>query len=308
MKAHLLIFAAVLLVPCWTKPTKPKPGASASKAGASASKAGASASKAGASASKAGASASKAGASASKAGPSASQNLDPITLDMAPESVDADYRDCPDDMETQVENKYFKNENVGDFARYWSHQTITECLNKGNNVLTKNQRQAICLYTSKYMAEVFNKAVRTSKNIYGSSFKFHYLHYWLTTAIQKLNKIQKTTDCPITYRRSKHIFTGKEKDTIRFGEFASSSTRPDLTKYGSETCFKITTCSGASVGDYSIYPKEKEVIIPPYETFNITSTNGKRQGALSDCQKLYVLKSAGEQSELKCKLVRQSES
>ncbi|XP_067437855.1 ecto-ADP-ribosyltransferase 4-like [Thunnus thynnus] len=276
MKAHLLIFAAVLLVPCWTKPTKPKPGASASQPG-----------------------------------PSASQNLNSIKLDEAPESVDADYRDCPNDMETQVENKYFENENEkgGDFERYWSHRTITECLNKGNNVLTKNQRQAICLYTSKYIAKEFNKAVRTSKNIYGtSSFKFHCLHYWLTTAIQKLNEIQKTEDCPITYRRSKDIFTGKEKDIIRFGEFASSSTRQDLTKYGSETCFKITTCSGASVEDYSIYPDEKEVIIPPYETFKITSTDGKRQGALSDCKKLYVLKSAGEQSKLKCKLARQSES
>ncbi|XP_067438539.1 ecto-ADP-ribosyltransferase 4-like [Thunnus thynnus] len=173
-----------------------------------------------------------------------------------------------------------------------------------STVLTKNQRQAICLYTSKYIAKEFNTAVRTSKNFYStSSFTFHCLHYWLTTAIQELNG-----DCLTTYRRSTDIFTGKKDDIIRFGGFASSSTRQDLTKYGSETCFKIETCSGASVEDYSIYPDDKEVIIPPYETFKITSTDGKRQGALSDCQKLYVLKSAGEQSKLKCKLARQSES
>ncbi|XP_038570254.1 T-cell ecto-ADP-ribosyltransferase 1-like [Micropterus salmoides] len=34
-----------------------------------------------------------------------------------------------------------------------------------------------------------------------------------------------------------------------------------------ETCFKIKTCSGAFLKNYSYYDQEKEVLIPPYEMF-----------------------------------------
>ncbi|KAI2645538.1 Ecto-ADP-ribosyltransferase 5 [Labeo rohita] len=41
-------------------------------------------------------------------------------------------------------------------------------------------------------------------------------------------------------------------------------------EFGTKSCFEITTCEGANVTKYSALPIEKEVLIPPYEVFNVT--------------------------------------
>ncbi|CAK6984780.1 T-cell ecto-ADP-ribosyltransferase 2-like [Scomber scombrus] len=227
-------------------------------------------------------------------------------LSTVPEAVDDMYEGCKGEME-KVNDKFFKKEFVGTFKEAWKH--AEQCSNKQPNpedkALTKIHMQAICAYTSNITYDEFNKAVRTGKNIYGSSFKFHYLHLWLTTAIQTLNNNQR---CHITYRKTKSVFSGNVSDIIRFGSFASSSFRTNLTKYGSETCFQIETCSGAYLKDYpDSGTDEEEVLIPPYETFNITQIiEGKGEfKPLPDCKKVFILKNAGVISELNCKLMRE---
>ncbi|XP_067437681.1 ecto-ADP-ribosyltransferase 5-like isoform X2 [Thunnus thynnus] len=283
MKAHLLIFAAVLLVPCWTMPAgQPNRGASAPQPGASAPQPGA----------------------------SAPQNSSSIPLNMVPESVDDMYHNCTEEMEKKVKEEYFNKENVGKVAEAWEDEQVKQCVDDGkkqvNNVLSEDHIQAICVYTSNRIYDQFNKAVRTSRSIYSSSsYQFHSLHFWLTTAIQTLNK-----KCHTTYRRTTAVFNGNVSDIIRFGTFASSSFRTNLTYFGNETCFEIKTCSGASVKPYSVYPNEEEVLIPPYETFNITKTvEGRSQFKdLNDCNRVFILESAGGKSELNCKAAGLKES
>lgn len=50
---------------------------------------------------------------------------------------------------------------------------------------------------------------------------------------------------------------------------------------------------------------EAEVLIPPYEMFNITKVfSGKlKHEALKDCRVVFVLENAGGKSNLNCKLV-----
>ncbi|XP_062299579.1 T-cell ecto-ADP-ribosyltransferase 2-like [Scomber scombrus] len=220
-----------------------------------------------------------------------------IMLSTVPEAVDDMYEGCKGEME-KVNDKFFKKEFVGTFKEAWKH--AEQCSNKQPNpedkALTKIHMQAICAYTSNITYDEFNKAVRTGKNIYGSSFKFHYLHFWLTTAIQTLNNNQR---CHITYRKNKSVFSGNVSDIIRFGSFASSSFRTNLTKYGSETCFQIETCSGAYLKDYpDSGTDEEEVLIPPYETFNITQIiEGKGEfKPLPDCKKENSLKTTISES------------
>ncbi|XP_044200097.1 T-cell ecto-ADP-ribosyltransferase 1-like, partial [Thunnus albacares] len=251
------------------------------------------------------------GASASKAGASASQPSGPFPLDMVLNAVDDMYFGCTKEMEKKVKEEYFNKENVGKVAEAWEDEQVKQCVDdgkkQGNNVLSEDHIQAICVYTSTYIYDQFNTAVRTSKNIYSSSFQLHSLHFWLTTAIQTLNK---NYECQTTYRRTTAVFTGKVNDIIRFGTFASSSFRTDLTDFGSETCFQIKTCSGAYVKPYSVFPKQEEVLIPPYETFKITKTvEGRGQFKdLSDCNRVFILESAGGKSELNCKAAGLKES
>ncbi|XP_067438123.1 ecto-ADP-ribosyltransferase 5-like isoform X5 [Thunnus thynnus] len=232
-------------------------------------------------------------------------NSSSFPLNMAPDAVDDMYCGCTEEMKDKVK-KYFKKENVGKFKEAW-----TNCSNKHpkDKALTKNHMQAICVYTSQYEKipnnktpyEEFNTAVRTGRNIYGRSFKFHFLHYWLTTAIQTLKKSQ---NCQTAYRRTGDDYTGNVNDIIRFGAFASSSKRKDRILFGNKTCFKIETCSGAYLKNYSRFPKEEEVLIPPYETFKITDIiEGRNKFPdLKDCEKVFVLKSVGDKSNLNCKL------
>ncbi|XP_074486765.1 erythroblast NAD(P)(+)--arginine ADP-ribosyltransferase-like isoform X2 [Sebastes fasciatus] len=228
-----------------------------------------------------------------------------IPLSMEEDSVDDMYRGCDAAMMETVENKYIEEETTkGPFSGVWEKAKVCadeKFEQRENKALTKDHMLAICVYTGEGVYKVFNDAVRTNRSIYGSSFQFHSLHYLLTSAIQILNN---NTLCYDTYRRVGTSFTGKVNQTIRFGSFTSSSKKTHLKHFGSETCFKIRTCSGAYLKKYSDFRDEREVLIPPYDKFTITEISddpGKFKG-LEDCKKVIVLETAGVESNLNCKL------
>ncbi|XP_029294727.1 ecto-ADP-ribosyltransferase 4-like [Cottoperca gobio] len=230
---------------------------------------------------------------------------DPIRLSMVEDSVDDMYFGCDKTM-TEMMKVYFDKENHEIFKTAW--KKAGHCANKkqkgidkGDEALTKDHLQAICVYTSENIKlyEMFNHAVRTNRSGYGTSFPFHFLHFWLTSAVQILNT--DNTKCHNTYRRTNVKFRGNVNETIRFGFFASSSLKKTLTRFG-KTCFKIKTCSGAFLKHYpDIGNKEEEVLIPPYEMFNITKkTKGPSVDGLGDCKDVYILESAGVHSNVNC--------
>ncbi|XP_042259895.1 erythroblast NAD(P)(+)--arginine ADP-ribosyltransferase-like isoform X2 [Thunnus maccoyii] len=242
-------------------------------------------------------------------------NSSSFPLNMAPDAVDDMYYGCTEEMKKKVKTKYFKKENKGIFQKAWkaAKKCSTKKKDPEDKALTKDHMLAICAYTAEFnsgyknnendkkLYDEFNKAVRTGRSNYSSTFPYHSLHFWLTTAIQTLNS---NYHCHTTYRRTNVTFTGNVNDIIRFGAFASSSKRTNLTQFGNKTCFEIETCSGAYLKNYSKHPREEEVLIPPYETFkitNITEGQGDPQG-LNDCEKVFILESAGGKSNLNCKL------
>ena len=226
-----------------------------------------------------------------------------IKLDMAENAVDDMYFGCNATMTKMVKNTFFKKENTGQFKIVWKR--AQSCTNKnvkykenGDGALTKDHLQAICVYTAgsrECFYEKFNEAVRTGRK----NFPFHSLHFWLTSAIQILSNDR---NCLTTYRRSKAVFNGKQGQMIRFGSFTSSSKKKDLTHFGTKSCFEIRTCSGAYLKNYpTLNNTEEEVLIPPYEVFQITKivNNG-----LLDCEIGYVLKSKGILSNLNCNMIK----
>ncbi|KAM4584091.1 ecto-ADP-ribosyltransferase 4-like [Odontesthes bonariensis] len=230
---------------------------------------------------------------------------DSFPLNMAKDSVDDMYSGCGKKMEKIVKEKYFKNELSNEvFRSAWEKAKNCANRNKKTNeddkALTDYHKHAICVYTSGYRGfyEKFNEAVRTNRTIYDTLFPYHSLHFWLTGAVQILKK-----RCFTTYRRTKAEFIGKVKQIIRFGSFTSTSKLSNLTQFGEKTCFKIQTCSGAYLKEYPLLrDREQEVLIPPYEQFKITKKCKSRK--ILDCEMVYVLKSAGNKSNLNCHVAK----
>uniref|UniRef100_A0A3P9JRY3 NAD(P)(+)--arginine ADP-ribosyltransferase n=1 Tax=Oryzias latipes TaxID=8090 RepID=A0A3P9JRY3_ORYLA len=157
---------------------------------------------------------------------------------------------------------------------------------KKPNNLNKLELVAIAAYTHATPAipPVLNKAVREQGPEYKTTFNYHSLHFFLTSAIRKLHP----ENCYTAYRRTTVSFTQDVLNkNMRFGHFTSSSRFPlesRLSKkvFGEKSCFVIETCFGA---DFSMYSKfgdaEAEILLPPYEVFKVTNVETRSSGQAS---------------------------
>ncbi|XP_026096045.1 NAD(P)(+)--arginine ADP-ribosyltransferase 2-like [Carassius auratus] len=230
-------------------------------------------------------------------------------LDMALDSVDDQYEGCREKMAELVETKYMKRElsnPESDFAHAWkiavkNHKPPGENLKKKHSI-------AIYVYTTSgfEVYKKFNEADRKDKREYQyQTYDWYSLHFLLTEAIQILNQTQNK--CYDTYRRTKVEF---DKDVlnkeVRFGSFTSSSIDRDKGAkiFGTVSCFEIHTCEGAEVSEYAKLPHEKEVLIPPYETFEVTAVRTRSGQKDLWCDTVYTLKSSGKRSDLNCALFK----
>ncbi|XP_048038274.1 erythroblast NAD(P)(+)--arginine ADP-ribosyltransferase-like [Chanodichthys erythropterus] len=225
-------------------------------------------------------------------------------LDMALNSVDDEYDGCTENMTQQVETKYLKrelNSSESDFKGSWQY-CEKNSTNPEHN-MTKNHSIAICVYTDRKVYGVFNNDTRYGKQNYtNDTYKWYSLHFLLAKAIQILKETQD--ECILTYRNTNVRFNESVKNTtVRFGQFASSSYNLNRAKFfGNVSCFEIYTCYGANVTKYSKLPREQEVLIPPYEMFNVTDVKSIRDFKNLRCETVYTLNSTGTQSDLNCAL------
>ncbi|XP_055036519.2 NAD(P)(+)--arginine ADP-ribosyltransferase 2-like [Misgurnus anguillicaudatus] len=216
---------------------------------------------------------------------------------MSESSVDDRYEGCTEKMANLVETKYLSEEitaNISGFGTAWNFSA--EIIPEPEDNLNKKHLIAISVYSGRTVYNQFNQDVRSGKLKYKNmKYAWYSLHFLLTEAIQILKKTQEK--CILTYRRTNVTFneTVLYKE-IRFGSFASSSLDRDAAKiFGNESCFKIKTCYGANVTKYSLYPDEREVLIPPYEKFKVTEIKKNDW-----CKTVFVLESSGIRSDLNC--------
>ncbi|XP_010132214.1 PREDICTED: GPI-linked NAD(P)(+)--arginine ADP-ribosyltransferase 1, partial [Buceros rhinoceros silvestris] len=127
-----------------------------------------------------------------------------------------------------------------------------------------------------------NAAVRKagrSHEQYLDGFHFKTLHFLLSEALRLLRDAP-THRCHRVYRGVRNIrFTAQKGQTIRFGQFTSTSLDYDRAwSFGNDTFFSVETCYGVPIQDYSYFPSEEEVLIPPFEVFEVTGVihNGDR--------------------------------
>lgn len=227
---------------------------------------------------------------------------------MAENSVDDQFQGCEKEMEGLVAKKH-QAELSGNLESAWRKGKDwwnTEKITKNTHHLEGgNYYIALYVYTD-YETKIysmFNQATRSGKNDYRKNrYQWYSLQFLLTRAVQVLKESerQKGIKCISTYRGTSTQFN---KDVlnkeIRFGSFTSSSLKKsEALKFGNVSCFEIYTCNGAAISEYSAYPAQEEVLIPPYETFKVSQIDLASPGRW--CRAVYVLKSTGTKSDLNC--------
>ncbi|XP_067227352.1 ecto-ADP-ribosyltransferase 5-like [Chanodichthys erythropterus] len=229
-----------------------------------------------------------------------------FTLDFSNNSVDDQYIGCRKDMMNLVEKEYLMKEinNSPEFNEAW--QKGVKNATKPENNLKENHSIAMYVYTLHVpkLYSVLNFAVHDGmQNYTDKTFEWYSLHFLLTEAIQILKETQKAC-YNVTYRGTNFTFGKNVLNTeIRFGTFASSTlNRTIANDFGSASCFEIRTCEGANLTKYSRFLHQKEVLIPPYETFNVTAVKTRAVQPDLWCDTVFVLNSTGKRSHMNCAL------
>uniref|UniRef100_A0A493TYY7 NAD(P)(+)--arginine ADP-ribosyltransferase n=1 Tax=Anas platyrhynchos platyrhynchos TaxID=8840 RepID=A0A493TYY7_ANAPP len=182
-------------------------------------------------------------------------------MDMAWDSFDDQYQDCRTGMEEKlktVNSPEFQNKTYADTwrraAKHWQNQWGNS--NRG------------------HLYKQLNAAVREggrSREHYLQHFPFKTLHFLLIEAVHTLWKAQNT-ECYNVYRGVLGIcFTAQLNQTVHFVQFASASFKNNTAqKFGNDTLFFVNTCYGVSIRSFSFSQDQDEVLIPPFEVFNVT--------------------------------------
>lgn len=234
-----------------------------------------------------------------------------VDVDLTPDTFDDQYRGCSKQVSEELnQGDYFMREidTHKYYSRAWQKAHLT-WLNQAKSLpesMTPVHAVAILVFTlnlnvSSDFAKAMTRAAG-SPGQYRQSFHFKYLHYYLTSAIQLLRTESSTENGSLCYRahhRMKDVnIEADVGSTIRFGQFLSASLLKEETQVsGNQTLFTIFTCLGASVQDFSL---RKEVLIPPYELFEVVSKNCSPKGDLVN------LRSAGNVSTYNCQLLKAS--
>ncbi|XP_049636528.1 GPI-linked NAD(P)(+)--arginine ADP-ribosyltransferase 1 [Suncus etruscus] len=165
---------------------------------------------------------------------------------------------------------------------------------------------ALLAYTANSpLHKEFNAAVREagrSKAHYLHHFPFKTLHFLLTEALQLLARAQRSPQCRQVFRGVHGLRFRPEGPgtTVRLGGFASASLQNTAAQqFGEDTFFGIWTCLGVPIKGYSFFPGEEEVLIPPFETFQVINASRPAQGPA----RIY-LRSLGKRSTYNCEYVR----
>ncbi|XP_066540590.1 NAD(P)(+)--arginine ADP-ribosyltransferase 2-like [Hoplias malabaricus] len=223
-------------------------------------------------------------------------------------SIDDEFKGCKSKIYQRIKSGNLEQElqNNLSFRTAWEDTKYELYLaDKKNYQLTNDDLRKIAVraYTLNTYRQLNNK-MRYGLCDYRTDFGLTSLHFLITDAIQTLNPQGK---CETTYRFSRDHFKIKSK-FVRFGSFTSSTRDPTLgSEFGRETCFVITTCHGAHIAPISAYPKEDEVLIPPYERFikkPLPVGFRKHNEHLKDCGTILKLESVGKVSKMKCDLVK----
>ncbi|NXC38444.1 NARE ribosyltransferase, partial [Penelope pileata] len=242
---------------------------------------------------------------------SSKRDLGPVrelALDMAPGTFDDQYQGCTHMMEAELEELNRTEFTNKVYAEGWRN-AVVEWRNRWGRaahppVLRREQATAMLAYTMEGdLYHQFNTATRvggSSRQHYLHSFPFKTLHFLLSQALRTLRESQPQS-CHQVYRGVRGTrFTAQQGKSVRFGQFTSSSLHKKVAEsFGQDTFFSVETCYGVPIKDFSTFPGEDEVLIPPFEHFNVTNFT------YHEGRTLIQLRSQGKNSTYNCELVKE---
>lgn len=243
-------------------------------------------------------------------------------LDMAPTSFDDQYAGCaaamtaalPDLNRTEFQaNKVYADSwvlasNQWQERKAWGpewglNHTRMSSLPPG---FRDEHGVALLAYTANTpLHKEFNAALREAGRTrvhYLQHFSFKTFHFLLTEALQLLSRAQRSPQCRQVFRgvQGLRFQPAGPGVTIRLGGFASASLKNATAQhFGEETFFGIWTCLGVPIKGYSFFPEEEEVLIPPFETFQVINSSRPAQGPT----RIY-LRALGKHSMYNCEYIK----
>uniref|UniRef100_A0A8V0XF62 NAD(P)(+)--arginine ADP-ribosyltransferase n=1 Tax=Gallus gallus TaxID=9031 RepID=A0A8V0XF62_CHICK len=231
-----------------------------------------------------------------------------VAMDMANNTFDDQYQGCSRVMEDELEElnrTEFANEV---YAEGWRNAAM-EWRNRWGRAdrppaLRRDQATAMLAYTMEgKLYHRFNNATRgdgISRQHYLRSFPFKTLHFLLSRALHTLWESQPQ-QCHNVYRGVKGTrFTAQQGTMVRFGQFTSSSLRKKVAEsFGQDTFFSVETCYGVPIKEFSTFPGEDEVLIPPFEQFRVTNST------YTEGRSFIQLRSQGKSSTYNCEFVKE---
>ncbi|XP_036760115.2 GPI-linked NAD(P)(+)--arginine ADP-ribosyltransferase 1 [Manis pentadactyla] len=168
---------------------------------------------------------------------------------------------------------------------------------------------ALLAYTANTpLHKEFNAAVREagrSRAHYLHRFSFKTLHFLLTDALLLLGRGRHPPQCHQVFRgvHGLRFRPAGPRATVRLGGFASASLQNVAAQqFGEDTFFGIWTCLGVPIRGYSFFPGEEEVLIPPFETFQVINASRPAQGPA----RIY-LRALGKHSTYNCEYIRDNQ-
>ncbi|KAM4603894.1 ecto-ADP-ribosyltransferase 4-like [Polymixia lowei] len=214
-----------------------------------------------------------------------------LPLNMATDSIDDMYDGCRSEAAGVIDQfgvfEWHVNRN---FSRAWAF-VEKQAKKPAHKHLGEDHAKVLYMYTNDKLEQIqrdFDKAVKSGRHTYSTyGFKYHYLYFYLTDAIQVLR--QNQTLCRTSYHRTGTYFDRNIVNReIRFGTFTLATSSKDSFDFsGNVSCFQIFTCFGAKITYYSASNQKGQVLIPPYEVFKVTDIVTDSQG----CKVVYKLQS-----------------
>ncbi|XP_072210740.1 erythroblast NAD(P)(+)--arginine ADP-ribosyltransferase-like [Excalfactoria chinensis] len=234
--------------------------------------------------------------------------LKEVAMDMANSTFDDQYRGCSRMMEDELEELNRTEFTNVVYAEGWRIAAM-EWRNRWGRAdrppaLRRDQATAMLAYTMEgKLYHQFNAATRrdgTSRQHYLRSFPYKTLHFLLSRALQTLRESQPQR-CHHVYRGVRGTrFTAQQGKVVRFGQFTSSSLQKNVSEsFGLDTFFSLETCYGVPIKEFSTFPGEDEVLIPPFEQFSVTNFTYTKYGTFIQ------LRSQGVNSTYNCEFVKE---
>uniref|UniRef100_A0A8C3QMZ0 NAD(P)(+)--arginine ADP-ribosyltransferase n=1 Tax=Cyanoderma ruficeps TaxID=181631 RepID=A0A8C3QMZ0_9PASS len=225
-------------------------------------------------------------------------------LDMAQDSFDDQYRGCGPAMTAALpalnRSEFQKNPL---FAQVWVKAAAKwQMRGPPDSPLSPAQATAIMAYMMDDLHKEFNSALRAagrSPQEYQDNFHFKTFHFLLTQALGTLRDALKGECKELLHQICGVQFKAKRGDTVRFGEFTSMLLNETTGECpGKETLLQVCTCQGVEIRYFSDNLQNWGVLIPPYETFEVTQVTETRDKAVIQ------LRSSGTYSKYNCEWLK----